>query len=610
MRILLSFFLSVCFVSGYTQSSQAEYLEAKRQFALENYTVAKLGFQNLSQDKTFGAYASFYFALSAYKNGEPKLAYDMWRQLEVNDSDWDQQHEVGYWLTVAAFDLKRYSTAFRYLEDLELGLKELAMQQTFGQLEYDELKSAYLLNEESRQLASMLGNEIMKVPYSERDKELLKQITSKFDLDLKGEESNLPEIRKDRYAVAVVLPFMFDSVENPQTVLRNSIIWDLYQGMEMAKDDLRKENISLELFPFDTRKGKNVTNQIVRSGQLEHADVIVGPLYSGPNEVIASYSADQQVTMINPLSSNGEIVGDNPFSYLFNPTYETQGKAAAKYASTNFTNNKKAFVFFETDRDSLVARTYLNEIQKDSFFVVRFERMTNESAQQVQKDFTEKYEIRLDTMFTTEEMDSIGQLPGRIVKDRPLRNEKSGMLVRDYNGDPITEYYEERFTVVEDSIGHIFVASSSNLLANNFISLAEVRNDTIGIIGYDDWLEFSTISYNQLERLGIAFISPTLFKENTLFFETLGNAFIEKIGREPGQYHLLGYELIFQLGQLLNSHGKYFQRGLQNEDILEGKVMYGLSYGQYHDNQLVPITKLQDLTLVIQELSEKVASED
>ena len=306
--------------------------------------------------------------------------------------------------------------------------------------------------------------------------------------------------------------------------------------------------------------------------------------------------------MINPLSSNGAIIGDNPFSYLFKPSYETQGRVAASYAKRKFTENKKAFIFYETDRDSLVARTYLEEIQRDSFFVIRFERMTNESAQQVQKDFTEKYEIRLDDQYSRQEMDSIGSIPGRIVKNRPLRSEDSGTLIKDAEGNPITEYYEERFNVVEDSIGHIFVASSSNLLVNNFISLAEVRNDTIGLIGYDSWLGFSTISYNQLERLEIAFISPTLFRKESAAFARLEQACINDLGREPGQYHLIGYELIYQLGHLLDTHGKYFQKGLHDsENTIDGQIMYGLQFGQYHDNQVAPITKLKDLRLVIEE---------
>ncbi|MEM8939941.1 MAG: hypothetical protein AAGC64_11390 [Bacteroidota bacterium] len=600
MKPLFSVILFVFLLRGYSQSSQSEYLESKRQFALENFAAAKLGFQNLLEDDVFGAFASFYYALSLYHEDEVEKAYDMWRQAQANFPKWDQQVEVSYWLAITSFELGRYAATFGYLNELPKDLRKGVLQETFEKMPYDELLKAYQSNPDSRNLASYLARFILSLPYSEIDRELLSELSGKFDIELVTEEDALPEIKKERYAVAIVLPFMFESFENPQSVIRNSIIWDVYLGMRKAQEDLQKEGIELSLFPFDTKKRGDVTQRLVASGKLENADVIIGPLYNRPNMIVSNYSANHQLTMINPLSSNGEIIGNNPYAYLFKPSYQTQGRMAAKYASENFINNKLAFVFYETDRDSVLANAYLKEIERNGFLVIRFERLTNESAQQVQKDFIEKYEIRLDTAYSEEEIDSIGLLPGRSVKTRPIRNRNTGKILKNQEGEEVLEYYEERFKVKEDSIGHILVASSSNLLANNFISLSEVRNDTIGIIGYKDWLEFSTVSYNQLERLGIAFISPDLHNRSTPFYEELRNSFIASIGREPGEYHLIGYELIYQLGYLLKEHGRYFQRGLRGGKVMPGKVMYGLRYETFHDNQIVPITKLEELRLVLQ----------
>ncbi|MEM0941249.1 MAG: hypothetical protein AAGI25_15900 [Bacteroidota bacterium] len=600
MKPVFSVILLVFLLSGYGQSGQSEYLESKRQFALGNFAAAKLGFQNLFEDDVFGAYASFYYALSLYNEGELRKAYDMWRQAQANFPKWDQRVEVSYWLAVTSFKLERYAVTFEYLDELPTNLRHGVLQETFEKMPYDKLLKAYQSNPDSRDLASYLVKVLMSLPYGEIDQELLSELSGRFNIELVMEEVDLPEIKKERYAVAIVLPFMFESFEDPQSVIRNSIIWDVYLGMKKAQEDLQKEGIELSLFPFDTKKRGDVTQRLIASGELEKADVIIGPLYDQPNTVISNYSTDHQLTMINPLSSNGEIIRNNPYAYLFKPSYQTQGRMAAKYVSENFIDNKLAFVFYETDRDSVLANAYLKEIEKNGFFVVRFERLSNESAQQVQKDFIEKYEVRLDTAYAEEEIDSIRLLPGRLVKTRPLRSKDTGEIMKNEEGEEVLEYYEERFKVEEDSIGHILVASSSNLLANNFISLSEVRNDTIGIVGYKDWLEFSTVSYNQLERLGIAFISPGLYNRSTPFYEELRDSFIASIGREPGEYHLTGYELIYQLGHLLKEHGSYFQRGLRGGKIIPGKVMYGLKYGTFHDNQIVPITKLEELRLVLQ----------
>ena len=587
MRLFIST-LFVLFTSfGFSQSGQSEYLEAKKQFSLGNYSEAQSFFQSLTENPIFGPYASFYYALSALKQGDKKVAADWWKQTLLKYPNWDQRNEVNYWLGYVAFSQKKYGEAFNYLENLPEEMRIPLIENEFSKRSYEELKEAYMLNPSNQVIAGYFAKSIMSKPSVQRDHQMLLELSDKFDIPIDTEEINLPIIKKDKYAIAVVLPFMFNSLDNPQSVIGNTIIFDMYQGMLMAQKTLTTEGIDVEIFPFDTQKKANKTKEIISSGNFKNADVIIGPLYGGPNWEVSNFSRKEKITMINPLSSNEAIIGDNPYSYLFKSSYNTQGRIAASYAKKEFGDNKKVLIFFETNRDSLIASAYKDAIQQDSFFVVRFERITNKSAQQVQKDFIEQHKVRLDKCYSQEEIDSI-MLTGRYITTRSVRGE---------NGEETLVCYENQFTILEDSIGHIFPATNSNLLANNFINLAEVRRDTIGIIGYEDWLDFSLVSFNQLERLGISLISPGFFQTDTESYEQLKNEFIKSIGKEPGEYHIIGYELIIQIGRLLHRHGKYFQRGLLNEQHIPGLYMDGLRYGSYHDNQVVPIVKLENLRL-------------
>ena len=437
-------------------------------------------FQSLTDDDTFGAYASFYYAISALKSNELKLASDMWKQISIKYPDWDKQREVDYWLTYAAFKQNDYWQAFNYAEKLPVEWRSSLIDQFLGKLSIDGLDSAYALNPSNSYIGEYYADAIQRQPYEARDFLMLKELSEKFNFKLAPDE-NLPLIKKDEYAIAVVLPFMFESLQTPQTVIRNSIIFDLYQGMQFAQAELLAEDIKLNLFPYDTKKKGSVTYDLIKSGKLDDADLIVGPLYSGPTQFISGFSREQKITMINPLSSNDAIASQNPYAYLFKPSYATQGRVAAKYAAQKFSDNKKLFIFYETDRDSIVASTYRETIEEEGFFVVQFDRLSNEDAQQIQIDFTEQFEVRLDTMYTQPEIDSISLIPGRIVRTRSLRNESTGRIIRNNEGKEVTEYYEVKFTIQPDSIGHIFAATSSNVLATNFISKVAVRSDSIGI---------------------------------------------------------------------------------------------------------------------------------
>lgn len=597
MRQIIFIFLFTATLLGITQSRQVEYLEAKRQFTSGNYFAAKSAFQSLSDDQYFGTYSSFYYALSAFHNGEEKEATDMWKQILFKNPDWNRKEDVNYWLSYVFFNQKKYYEGFSYAQKLPQPTQVALVDSFFSNLSISALDSAYALNPKNKEIATYLAMSISKQPYEQRDHLMLVELSEKFDIPIKGNDLELPFIKKDRYAIGVVLPFMFESLERPESVLRNTIIFDLYQGMELAQEELKRENISVELFPFDTQKSGSEAQKITRNEALKSADIIIGPLYPEPSKVISQFSKANRITMVNPVSSNSSLIGNNPFSYLFKPSYATQGRMAANYASSTFLDNRKAFVFFETDRDSLVASAYVQALKRDSFFVARFERLSKEDALKIQHDFTEQYELRLDTIYSRAEIDSIGLLPGRFVRTRPLRSVRDGRVLKNRNGENRLEYYEMKFFIEPDSIGHIFAATSSNLLVKHLISLVEVRSDTIGLIGYDSWLNFNLLSYNQLERIGVSMISTSYFDKSKFEYERVKRKFIQKIGDTPNEYHLTGYELIMQLGRLMDDNGKYFQRGLIDGNITSGIIMEGLKYGGFNDNQIVPILKLENLQI-------------
>ena len=109
-----------------------------------------------------------------------------------------------------------------------------------------------------------------------------------------------------------------------------------------------------------------------------------------------------------------------------------------------------------------------------------------------------------------------------------------------------------------------------------------------------------------MERLQIDFLSPSYYDVESDDYDRIKQAFIAKTGQEPSEFHIYGYELIWQLGQMMKEHGKYFQRGWMNGDLKPGYLMEGLRFGPYKDNQLVPITRLEDLELRVQDIKREV----
>ncbi len=501
-------------------------------------------------------YASFYFALSAYQDGQVYVARDIFRQIISKFYTWRKIDEVNLWLTQINFELENYSEALHYFDKIMSGKiaqngRELKRHHLFEIDSIEVLESLHNEYPEDNIIAEALVKSIEKQPLADKDIGLMESLVNQFKLD--GSKYNVPDysqnVKKDEYTIVVMLPFMFNSYENTRQILRNNLVTALYEGMLLAEEELSNTGKKVRLIPYDTRRNEDVTLEIINKKELKSVDLIVGPLYPDPSKVASQFSFDHHINMINPLSSNSEVIGNNPFSFLFEPSTETQALKAAEYAKKNYTNKTAVILYEDNSRDSLFANLYKAEIEKDSFQVVWFKKFTEE-------------ELRR--------------------KEDPQ--------------DP-DEWFEELLVIPQGSIGHILTASSKVVFAANSMSVVNIRGDSIPLMGREEWLNYASIGFDQLEQLDVSFVAPNFYDETSSSYKILRRKILDNYKTTPNQYHVIGYELIRYLGQVLHAHGKYFQTGIRNGRMINGAILQGTQFGTSNNNQLVPIIKFQNAQL-------------
>jgi len=314
-------------------------------------------------------------------------------------------------------------------------------------------------------------------------------------------------------------------------------------------------------------------------------DLIIGPLYPAPANIIRTYSNDYRINMVNLLSSNSMIIGANPYSFLLKSSPETRAKKAASYAINHFTNKNATIFYGKSAEDSIFAYTYKSIIEADSFKVnwIAASRSSVASTE-ILRTLTEVYE-------------------------QPDTTERKGDKVYISNTVKVRVGEEDSLIMSRDSIGHIMLASGENLLVSNVLSGINTRKDSIPIIGLDTWLELSQISFNQLERMKVVMIGQNYLdysSKNVLDFKSI---YQERFNTLPNQYSYDGYEVMKYFGKKLISYGNYFQYGLFSEGFQEGSLYYGFDYTNANDNQFVPILQLQNLELQMINIDSKPKEE-
>ena len=574
------FFISILFLlfsnSIFAQSSYSDFLEIKKLFNQNKYP--ELLSQELSFKKSdeFYPYIIFYRAVSYHKINDKNNSLRLLKNLINDFSNWSQIDEVFYWAVRIELEFNNINNALEYFskikeksinESLHIFLdSKIKMINSFSVLkEWNEVYPSNLV------VAKYYGRKLLK---EYLDEETLKEIKNLLEFVPKNE---IFQSQKKTFKIAILLPFMYSSTENNYFIRNNSFILDLYAGINYAFKSFEGNKTNIIINSFDTKRDPDVVKEIINSGDLSDIDLIIGPLYGKPIEIIKQFCLENKVLMINPLSNNSLIIQDNNYSLLFQPSLETIAKKAASYASSKF-ENKNAIIFYENNyQDSLLASTYINHLEEDSFNIIYSKSVSLEDSRLILDSLSSTFEeILNDSVYDT------------------LIN-VSDIIIKDGRGiDNLDTMYKyvDRFYIGNDSIGHVFVSSKNSLFASNVISAIDIREDTIPVIGFDAWLDYNLISVDQFENLNISMISPSFHISEDIIYDQMKSFFINNTGRNISQNFIYGVELMNMIMRINDNYNNFFQFGIRNEKIIPGVIGSGSFYENFNDNQVVPIIRV------------------
>lgn len=563
---ILFLFLAGGVFTATAQDYRKQYRTAKELFDAAKYSEAMHAFKSLTvydRDNQFSEYASFYYAMSAYRLGYATVAKDMLLQIKNLYPQWEQLDEVNYTLCKIYFDQQEYFQA-RLLMD--------QVKDTSFQDDLQNLKLAYISQIEDAEtlrmmleehtddavVAKILVKRLGQQAYHLQDTLLMDSLINHFHLSKEELISKkvVRPIKKDTVRVALILPFMVATLEPSPVRKRNQVILELYQGMRLAADTLSKSGIQLTLMAYDNERNAVTTRKILSEEELRQADLLVGPFFQEEAKPIIEFSLANQINVVvNPLSNNSDYVNQNPYGFLFQPSHESIGRSSAELA-LRMTRKKNCFVYYgETVKDSVMAANFISRASELEIKVLHAQRISRESSGSI-----------LSKLASATEYDEW---------KNPLQ-----------------------FSLKKDSIGCIFVASSNELIYSKVINSVETRGDSILVIGQEEWLDESSVDFARFERIRIALAAPNFRSLANPAFHHFRVKYINRHGVLPTEYACVGYEFIMVMGQLMDRYGVNFLQTIDEGNFVQGPMSTGLSLSPQRDNRLVPFVSFKDGKLV------------
>ncbi|MCP9766968.1 amino acid ABC transporter substrate-binding protein [Lacihabitans sp. LS3-19] len=381
----------VCFVTnGFAQlNDQAyliEYKKAVQLFANSNYEQAGQKFNQLASrnySNPMVPYAYFYNALNSKNKGNLYQSRIIFRNLFESFYDWDKINEARILYADLNFSENYFEEALKSLETIQdpaFDSKKNAMLKTYIPKikSVSTLKELYFKFPSQKILAENLVEKIQSNRYNSKDDlEISDMLTNRFKLSDKKTGGSKKETQKYETAegsidFGVLLPFNLGESEENRT--SNQYVYDLYEGMKIAAEQLVKEGMDLNLHAFDVKKTKYDFQILEKRDGFKNLDLFFGPLYPEPNNEAKTYAASNKIIQVHPLSNNLSLLKDEGKVFLMQPSYTQQSKKTLDYA-LSLNRKKSVSIYFGTSRkDSLFASIYKSEAQKRGFTITSFKK--------------------------------------------------------------------------------------------------------------------------------------------------------------------------------------------------------------------------------------------
>lgn len=561
-----------------TADDQRRYSSAVRLVKAGDYERAKSDLNGLIQQRgVLAPYASYYYAIATYRQRNYSQSRLMLKQLMALFPDWRKMDEASYLLAANDMELGQYEEA---LATLQL-IGDPALRSSVTKLEQyflprlTDLNRVKQLNKAfpgDRVVGLLLIDLIQRTSSDKDDLELSDRLTNRFGVppaqttapaaarvgaQASGTRPSTPvpqSVRNTRakgyYNVAVMFPFRVDEFSGDKRLRANQYVYDLYNGIKLAKAKLQEEGITVNLFAYDLDNDANKALELVNSPAFAQTDLIIGPLYAEPNRIASAYANQNNIPLLNPIATSSELVADQPMSFLAQPSINQQAQKVAEQVRNLNTGRRVAIYFGQARKDSLLASAYQAEMKRQNYQVVDFRKVSGNA------------QSMADAM----------QFGGPTAATRPTSAPPSGGI----------------------SLGHIFLASGNDGDGARMLDALSRRKVSGPLIATSSAFNFyqnpvSTFTRRELYLLYPDFIDATREPVN-LFQEE----YVAKRNTIPSVFASEGYDMMLFFGRQLAKNNLSPRTRVNLRSDTDDYLLSGFDYTQTNENQIVPIVKYED----------------
>lgn len=329
-----------------------------------------------------------------------------------------------------------------------------------------------------------------------------------------------------KFRVAVMLPFFIsknarlEHIDHPKSLKKARFyrgshrFFEFYEGMLMAFDSLRKQNVSVELYAFDTENNVDKIKKILQKREMDSLDLIIGPVYPTNLAVVAKFAKEKSINIISPLSQSNQVLQRN--KYLF----QANGSIVQK-------------------------------IKKTASFIKKFE----------------KRNIIIIHNGTKKEEEQINIYKRQISKNQDSISLSNCLSAINYSlgGMKMIE------RALQDTLENIIIIpSKEKIFVSDIISRLNIlhKRYNITVFGTYSWEKNHNLDLSYYHNLNIHYHTNTYIDYNRDAVQNFVRDYRQIFRNEPSQFSFQGFDVTWFFMNVLKQYGKYFQFCLKTYEDL------------------------------------------
>lgn len=339
----------------------------------------------------------------------------------------------------------------------------------------------------------------------------------------------------DRLDVAMLLPLTRNGAARTEMV-------EFYRGTLLALEELRGRGVPIALDLYDTRHTAERVGEIVASGSLDGADLIIGPVYESGMDAVAGHARRIGATVVSPLAAVDGSFGSVLFQLAPDEEYR-------KEKLSRLFDGDKNIVFITSDVNDAALEREMKAAVGDRHYQ-------------------------------------------RIVYTKGTPSQRIDRMLAD--GDNV-------FVVTAgDETGVDLVLAALSSVQNSRLSRS-IRTGRIEVVGNSRWLHYRNLDRNLFFKLNVSFLATYHADRGDEAVRKFDARYMEAYGQLPSLYSYRGYDAMMLFGGAMLSGGSDLPEALNAQPVpLQTPYRFGVASDGNVCNTFWPaVTYRSDYTITV-----------